>query len=59
MKLALSMLVLVYAFATLAIASEQEGIHISAGEKAAGVITHQITSPYQAATTELRSPLAG
>lgn len=57
MKLAttiLSCLVTLYALAQFTLAAEPNDIRITPGEKTAGVITHQVTSPYQASATELR-----
>jgi len=55
MKLATTTLSLIVALFSIALrARAEDEIRITPGEKAAGVITHQITSPYQAGTTELR-----
>jgi enterochelin esterase-like enzyme len=46
--------VIILTFATFVLAAEPDEIRIGTGEKAAGITTHKITSPYQAGPTELR-----
>jgi enterochelin esterase-like enzyme len=49
----ISLFAAIFGLCPFSYAAEQD-INITAGEKAAGILTHQITSPYQAGTTELR-----